>query len=348
LRDGLSPGGRNVSNVRWLTPQAYSQWRNLGLRGFTIDNVPSDGLGLAFEDRNHAFADGMYGSGCRRREWSTLLTVELPEVDPALRYHRMTLGRKIAKGEPTYRKVLIERHDLNRMHAYIQDGSRVESVARGQKAGIYERISGRIEVLDYRPQTRKVYVGAREWTSLDSLTIAERARMVIQGPNGWEPMWLWLGMNGEPLSMKRWNTIFNQANARMAKTVAKAGLGTEPNWCTPHMLRHSFAFRWFCFFEVTYHLRLEHLSDEQRRDYRAQFGDTWFLIATLLRHADPATTRRYYLTPFQDVHVDAMLALMDPEERQTLIARLAAVAEDDPRVLAAMDLIRPGREGITA
>ncbi len=348
LRDGLSPGGQNVSNVRWLTPAAYAQWRNMGLRGFSLDNLPRGGLGLQFEDRNHAFADGMYGSGCRRREWASLLTLELPHPEAGRRYNRLTLGQKVAKGERTYRKVLIERQDLRRIHTYIEDGSRRESVARGQRSGAYDRVAGRIDVLDFRPASRQVKTGDRTWVSLDLCTIEDRQRMFIQGPDGWEPLWVWLGADGEPLTLKRWNSIFNEASARMARTLAKAGVAADGLWCTPHMLRHSFAFKWFCFFESTYHLRLQHLTDDERRDYRAQFGDTWFLIATLLRHSDPNTTRRYYLAPFQEVHIDAMLALIDPDEREVLTERLSAVAEHDPRVHAALDLVRPGREGMNA
>jgi integrase len=348
LRDGLSPGGQNVSNVRWLTPAAYEQWRNMGIRGFGLDNVPREGLGLRFEDRNHAFADGIFGSGCRRVEWSSLLTIELPVPEQGRRYHRLILGQKVVKGDRSYRKVLIERQDLRRIHTYMDDGSRRESVERGQRSGVYDRVPGRIDVLDYRPMTREVQTGARTWVSLDHMTLKERQRMFVEGPHGWEPLWLWLGASGEPLTLKRWNSIFNEATGRMAKTLAKARVVADPLWCTPHMLRHSFAFKWFCFFESTYHLRLQHLTEDERRDYRAQFGDTWFLIATLLRHTDPNTTRRYYLAPFQEVHVDAMLALIDPEERALLTDRLSAVAEQDPRVHAALDLVRPGREGMDA
>ena len=348
LLDGLSAGGQNISNVRWLSPAAYVQWRNVGLRGFGMDNLPRAGLGLPFEDRNHAFADGMYGSGCRRTEWASLLTLEVPTPEAERRYQRIMLGRKVVKGEVANRKVLVERQDLLRMQAYIEDGSRRESIERGQRAGAYDGVTGRIDVLDYRPGTREVKVGPRTWHSLDYYTFEQRQRMYVEGSHGLEPLWVWLGKDGKPLTLKRWNTIFNEASNRMARTMAKARFDAQPLWCTPHMLRHSFAFKWFCFFESTYHLRLQHLTEEERRDYRDQFGDTWFLIATLLRHADPNITRRYYLTPFQDIHVDAMLSLIDVEERDALTRRLAAVAEQDPRVRSALDFVRPGREGINA
>lgn len=344
----LDPSGQNISNVRWLTPEAYAQWRDLGLRGFGTDLLPREGMGLATEDRNHAFADGMYGSGCRRQEWASLLTLELPQVDQARRYQRITLGRKVAKGDAAFRKVLVERRDLMRIHAYVDEGSRRDAVRRAQSRGLYDDVPGRIEVLDFNPQSRKIRTSTsgRGWLSLDDQSVAERRRMFVRGSTGWEPLFLWLSQSGAPLGLRGWNRIFDEANARITRTLTKQGVEHSGLWCTPHMLRHSYAFRWFCFFETTYHLRLQHLSDEERRDYRSQFGDTWFLISTLLRHKDPTTTKNYYLAVFQEAHVDAMLALMDADERTALTERLSEVAQDDPRVLAALDLIKPGSRSV--
>lgn len=338
----LDPGGENISNVRWLTPEAYSQWRDMGLRGYGVDLLPPNGLGLATEDRNHAFADGMYGSGCRRQEWASLLTLELPSVDPSRRYQRLMLGRKVAKGDASFRKVLVERHDLARTLTYIEEGSRQDAVRRAQRRGLYDDVPGRIEVLDHNPQTRKVRLASKgRWTSLDDLTVAQRRRMYVRDSSGWEPLWVWLSEGGRPLVLRSWNRIFNDANDRVQRSLSKANLSHSGLWCTPHMLRHSYAYRWFCFFETTYHLRLQHLTVEERKDYRNQFGDTWFLISTLLRHKDPVTTKKHYLAVFQESHVDAMLALMDQEQRAILTERLSETAQEDPRVLAALDLVKP-------
>lgn len=35
-----TPSGMRRADVKWLTPQAFRLWRNLGLRGFTVEGVP--------------------------------------------------------------------------------------------------------------------------------------------------------------------------------------------------------------------------------------------------------------------------------------------------------------------
>ena len=64
-----SPSAVRRADVKWLSPQAYRQWLNVGLRGFTTGGLPDDSWEGVTEDRDVAFADGLYGSGLRRGEW---------------------------------------------------------------------------------------------------------------------------------------------------------------------------------------------------------------------------------------------------------------------------------------
>ena len=48
-----------------------------------------------------------------------------------------------------------------------------------------------------------------------------------------------------------------------------------------------------------YEQRFAHLDSEEQKDFREQFGDTWDLVATMLGHSNPQTTRSHYLEPFR-------------------------------------------------
>jgi hypothetical protein len=52
-------------DVKWLTPEAFRLWRNVGLRGFTFDGMPAESWSGRTEDRDVAFAAGMSRLSCR-------------------------------------------------------------------------------------------------------------------------------------------------------------------------------------------------------------------------------------------------------------------------------------------
>ncbi len=52
----------------------------------------------------------------------------------------------------------------------------------------------------------------------------------------------------------------------------------------------------------------EALLRSSYRDFRAQFGDTWYLVKTLLGHADVTTTMDVYQEPFRDLDVSLLIA----------------------------------------
>ena len=113
---------------------------------------------------------------------------------------------------------------------------------------------------------------------------------------------MWLNENGLPRDAHGWHHTFAAANDRIA------ALGVENFTCTPHMLRHSFALRWFSLGKLVYSSRLGHLSEEEARDFRVQFGDTWHLVQTMLGHRHVETTRNVYLEPFRALDVEVLLA----------------------------------------
>jgi hypothetical protein len=71
-------------------------------------------------------------------------------------------------------------------------------------------------------------------------------------------------------------------------------------------LRHSFALKCYSVGKLLYEARFAHLADEELRDFRAQFGDTWQLVALLLGHRNPQTTMGAYLEPFRALDVEVL------------------------------------------
>lgn len=78
---------------------------------------------------------------------------------------------------------------------------------------------------------------------------------------------------------------FDAANERIES------LGLENFRCTAHMLRHSFALRWYAVGKLIKYSRLGHLSAGEQRDFREEIGDVWHLVQTMLGHHNVETTR---------------------------------------------------------
>jgi hypothetical protein len=70
VRDGLRPASASRRQVKWMLRPAFEQWRDIGLRGYGLGGLRGEGWrGGGCEDRDVAFADGLYGTGLRLAEW---------------------------------------------------------------------------------------------------------------------------------------------------------------------------------------------------------------------------------------------------------------------------------------
>jgi integrase len=159
-------------------------------------------------------------------------------------------------------------------------------------------------------------------------------RLFRQAAGGLEPLWLWLNDDGMPRPKQAWYKTFARANARVERAMAAAD-AVGGLWARPHMLRHSFALRWYCIATFVAWQRTAILSEAERRDFRNQLGDVWFLLATLLGHRSAETTRKVYLEPFQAVQAEQLVALMDADDRAALQRLVETLAETEPQVLTA-------------
>lgn len=255
------------SNVHWLTPRAFRLWLEVGLRRHTVDGVPEQGWTGRLEARNTAFAELLFSSGVRLTEGASMLTLEMPQ--PALgagRFCPGRLGRAVTKSKRA-RTFYVAAAVVSAVAGYVES-SRAAAVGRAQRRGRYEDLVQCRVVRSVTGQRQKVLhwrdaQGHEGRTPLTDAGVAERMSFYRKGPQGLEPLWLWLTEEGLPLRPASWENVFRTASQRCEQVLA--GRVAEPPFCTPHMCRHSFALHMLV---VLHHVmdRRMGLSVQERRD----------------------------------------------------------------------------------
>lgn len=298
----LRPRDARPVRVKWLTPGAYRQWRDVGLAGRLPDGAADRAWRGRNDGRNLAFANLLWSSGLRLREAGTLLVQELPAVDSPGEFLRARVGAGVAKGRG--RDFWMSAPARRQLGAYVLS-TRAEAVSRARREGRYEDLPARQVVVGQDRSGLRVRDrdGQVRRTTLDQLDWRERASLFVQEEEGLAPAMLFLGDSGLPMRYESWEAVFSTANRRCAR------LGV-PVSCYPHMLRHSFALRMLVTLLHAFDRRMG-LTPEERRDYRMLFGDPWTLVQTLLGHTNPQTTRDIYLEPVSGLQVDLFLNAED-------------------------------------
>lgn len=321
-----SPHVVRGSDVKWLDPAAYSRWVDVGLRGLDLRGREVEGWRGRNSQRDCAFVDGLYGTGLRLREWASTLLLELPADDGTPAYSTCRLSAACAKGSRG-RRFWMPRSVLADVLAY-EEGERATVVRRAQRDGRYERLP-RLLLVERVTRHRRLEMrdadGGRVIASLDALDPGARQRLFRRTTAGLEPLAVWLNEDGMPRSAHGWQHTFDTANER----IARAGLDSFE--ATAHMMRHSFALRWYSVGRLLYERQVAHLNAEETRDFRAQFGDTWYLVKTLLGHADVTTTMDTYLEPFRDLDVSL---LIEHAHGAALSSLMAAMFAAHPQVMS--------------
>ncbi|WP_255450033.1 site-specific integrase [Skermania sp. ID1734] len=316
------------SNVRWLTPRAYRLWRDVGLRGYTGEDRRDPSWRGRHDDRNAAFADVLFCSGLRRTEAASLLVTELPQATTMdRRYVDARLASAVAKNGRA-RTFYLSAQVVADVQTYVAT-SRRAVVRLAQQTGRYEDLpeirvlthqSGRMgRVLHWKDRR-----GQLGQAGLDNLDPDERRLLFVTGPDGIEPLWLWLAQDGSPSRPHSWEAVFRAGSQRCATMLA--GKVTDPPFCTPHMCRHSFALHML----VALHHAMDRkfgLTAEERRDYRLLYGDPWRMVKDLLGHASEQTTRDIYLAPVADLQIRSLLTGDDDPDVAELLTRIAAASE---------------------
>jgi integrase len=328
----LRPHGVRDRRVKWLDPGGYRRWRDVGLRGLDLEGLADAGWRGRNEQRDAAFADGLYGSGLRLSEWASLLVIELPDDDPTRGYSTCRLADACAKGGYGH-KFWLPRPALLAVLDYLE-GARARAVRHAQGAGRYERVAHARLLVGVRGDRVTIDEpdGRMTHPTFNAIDIRARRRLFRRTEAGLEPLALWLNEDGLPRTAHAWQHTFTHANERIA------ALGLAGFSATPHMLRDSCALRWFAVGRLAYERRFAHLSEEEARDFRVQFGDTWDLVATILGHRSPETTKRHYLEPFRALDVELLL---QHAQQAAVEGFLASYLADHPLVRT----IRCGRPG---
>jgi len=322
------PSGSRDRDVKWFDPAGYRRYRDVGLLGLNSEGLDDPGFRGRNPQRDGAFADGLFGTGLRLQEWGSVLSCELPEDDPGRYYMVCNLAGETAKGG-FGRRYWLPRRVLTTALSYFE-GERASAVRRARSAGRYEKMlrdSGTwviAEVNSARRVTLSRSDGARRRVSLDSLSPGERRKLLVKKPDGMEPAAVWLNEDGLPRDPHGWSHTFDTANRRLERLGLLGFAGAA------HMLRHSFALRWYSVGRLMYDKHFAHLTEDELRDYRAQFGNAWDLVQMLLGHRSPETTREIYLEPFRSLDME-LLFVQAAEE--TVPQLMAALFAGDRRIL---------------
>lgn len=291
------------ADVKWFDPGGYARWRDLGIRGLDLSGRPDKWWRGRNEQRDKAFCDGLYGCGLRVSEWASVVLPELAAHDRRRGYYTGQLADACAKGGYGH-PYWFPRSVMKGVQSYTE-GPRAAAVRRAQAVGRYEKVRDRWMVLAARGSEAVVLEGGRrgrqEWAWND-IGPDTRLRLFRETPQGLEPLALWLNEDGLPRDGRGWEHTFEVANGRIA------ALGLEGFACTAHMLRHSFALKWYSISKLVHAARIGHLAPAERDDFREQFGDAWHLVQTMLGHRSVETTKSVYLEPFGGLDVEVLLA----------------------------------------
>ncbi|MFI0910517.1 integrase [Streptomyces abikoensis] len=328
------------SRVSWLTPRTWGLWSDVGLRGHTRGGMPVPGWDSRTEIRNTSFVQLLLSSALRRQEGGSLLTFELPTQ--RLRHGRYCHGR--IAGAVTRSKnsrVFYASVDaVGQVEVYIQS-ERAWAIQRAQAAGRYERLpemrlitqvtSGRKPKVEW--VDRNGVIGEKE---LSRLGWRERQSLFLEGPEGPEPAYLWLTEQGLPMAPERWNSVFRIANQRcenvlltekertLTRDFRLAEVRGKSPYATPHSARHSAALYMLILLNELFEARYG-LSKAERRDFAVLFGDPWWLVKTILGHADVETTKRHYLTPVSHLQLESILAMAETTDEKSEVEDLDGV-----------------------
>ena len=277
------------SDVHFLSLDEYRAFRDVGLRGLTVDGTERPGARDRNGARNALFAELLVTTGLRLEEASFLPASELAVlVSPASRSRQawLALPSALTKGDRG-RSVLLPRRLPQQIAAYV-GAERSVAVAKFAARSGWRAIER--PIFFHRPALGALGVAlcAGRTILVDALTPDERGRLVICADDGTpqEPAALWLTEVGQPVQPNSWEAIF----ARAGRRCADAGMAIR---VSPHQLRYSFAVHMLA---MLIQHRLRHAAIEATtpmESYRRLLGDPLQQVQRLLGHASLATTYTY-------------------------------------------------------
>ena len=297
---------------RLLSLEDYRVFRDVGLRGLTVDGIEWPGARDRNGVRNALFAELLVTTGLRLSEASFLLALELADLAQRAargRQARFALPCALTKGDRG-RSILVPRRLLQQVTAYITV-ERAHAVAKFKTREGWRAIEQ--PVFARRPAPGAPGLSLRDGGVIpfEALVPDERGRLIICDNDGVpeEPAALWLTEIGLPVEPNSWEAAF----ARASRRCAAAGL---PIKVSPHQLRHTFAVHMLA---MLIHHRLRDATGEApgsgMEGYRRLLGDPLQQVQRLLGHASLTTTYIYLdhiaaRADTVDAAVDELLSLI--------------------------------------
>jgi site-specific recombinase XerD len=287
--------------IEWLPPASYRRWRDVGVRGYGADGLPSPRFRGRWAARNATFTDVMVRTGMRLSEQASLTVLEVPTGAGQGGYQRFWLPAAIAKNASA-RWVYVPDSGVRDLAAYAEV-DRAEVVADARDAGRYRRMRRPLVIDDpQRPDLVWVTGGTRRRVNVKLLKPAERRRLLVETADGLEPAMFWLGEDGWPLAVSTWKSMFATANSRCAEQ----GVGLS---CHAHLLRHTFAVVTLEQLQRGHIAALAEMAPDQRGHYTRIFGDPLDWVRRRLGHRSVLTTV-IYLHALQELEMETRMALV--------------------------------------
>ncbi|MBF6215977.1 site-specific integrase [Nocardia puris] len=286
--------------IEWLPPAAYRRWRDIGVRGFSAEGLPRSGFRGRWAARNAVFCDLMVRTGLRLSEQGALTVFDVPQgSEPGGGYRKFWLPKAIAKGSSA-RWIYVAGSVQADLEA-VQRWDRAEVIAVAAEEGRYRRWR-RPWVVEDPGRALARRVGTGDLVKVSHLRLAERRKLLMDGPEGLVPAMFWLGERGEPLSVSSWKEMFGEANRRCAA----AGVGLHAH---AHLLRHTFAVVTLEQLQRGHLVQLAELSSAQREHYTRIFGDPLDWVRRRLGHRSVVTTQ-IYLHALAELEMETRMALV--------------------------------------
>ena len=275
-------------DVRFISLEDYRAFRDVGLRGLTVDGAERPGARDRNGARNALFAELLVTTGLRLEEASFLLASELAALipDASRRQAWLELPPALTKGDRG-RSVLLPRRLLQQIAAYAR-AERAVAVAKFAARSRWRAIERPIFIHRPSPGALRVAPCAGGTILVDTLPPDERGRLVICADDGapQEAAALWLTEVGQPVQPNSWEAIF----ARASRRCADAGMAIR---VSPHQLRHSFAVHMLAML-IQHRLRDAAIDPTTPMEgYRRLLGDPLQQVQRLLGHASLTTTYVY-------------------------------------------------------
>jgi len=292
----------NGQHIEWMPPATYRLWRDVGIRGYGPDGLPSDRFRGRWAARNATFSDLMVRTGLRLAEQASITIPEIPTSIALGGYQRFWLPGATAKNFSA-RWVYVPHSTVQEVIAYIE-WDRAEAVEQARAAGRYQRIRRPLVIADpSRPDVvHQLTAGGAHRRRLQDLLPVERRRLLRETDDGLEPAMLWLNENGLPMSLSGWQSVLTEANDRCHK----AGVLVAAH---AHLLRHTFAVVTLEQLQRAHIAQLGELNPEQRGHYTRIFGDPLDWVRRRLGHQSILTTLTY-LHALQELEMETRMALV--------------------------------------